>query len=334
VTPRPKITPLAPKRFKLQLTMRQSLHDKLRYAQELLSHRVPTGDIVEIITQANHNPSRDWLSFVKAARARQKIKHWLNIHQRERAIEIGRKLMEREAKKYRINLKSISDKDYDRVSSDYGVARSDDLMAGIGFGRFSARQVLGKLVPVKEDQQSATAAAPPAPQSGIGSVVRRVFGGSTEGAAITVRGHDDLLVYRARCCSPIRGEEIVGYVTRGKGVAVHSRHCPNVTNLLYEADRRIAVEWGKLEKVKTPGVATYPVKLNVFCDDRAGMLKQITAVISDDSTNIRNLGSRTADSQATIDVVIDIEDVKHLDRILRGLKKIPGVRDVQRVQKI
>jgi GTP pyrophosphokinase len=299
-----------------------------------LRTKLNSGDIVEIITQPSHNPSRDWLSFVKAARARQKIKHWLNIHQRERAIEIGRKLMEREAKKYRINMKSISDKDYDRVSSDYGVARSDDLMAGIGFGRFSARQVLGKLVPVKEDQQSATAAAPPAPQSGIGSVVRRVFGGSTEGAAIKVRGHDDLLVYRARCCSPIRGEEIVGYVTRGKGVAVHSRHCPNVTNLLYEADRRIAVEWGKLEKVKTPGVATYPVKLNVFCDDRAGMLKQITAVISDDSTNIRNLGSRTADSQATIDVVIDIEDVKHLDRILRGLKKIPGVRDVQRVQKI
>src|SRR6267154_753643 len=96
-------------------------------------------------------------------RARQKIKHWLNIHQRERAIEIGRKLMEREAKKYRINMKSISDKDYDRVSSDYGVARTDDLMAGIGFGRFSARQALGKLVPVKEDQQPATA-APPEPQ--------------------------------------------------------------------------------------------------------------------------------------------------------------------------
>jgi guanosine-3',5'-bis(diphosphate) 3'-pyrophosphohydrolase len=298
-----------------------------------LRTKLNSGDIVEILTQPNHNPSRDWLSFVKATRARQKIKHWLNIHQRERAIEIGRKLLEREAKKYRINLKSISDKDYDRVSSDYGVARTDDLMAGIGFGRFSARQALGKLVPVKEDQQPATA-APPEPQSGIGSVVRRVFGGSTESAAIKVRGHDDLLVYRARCCSPIRGEEIVGYVTRGKGVAVHSRHCPNVTNLLYEADRRIAVEWGKLEKVKTPGVATYPVKLNVFCDDRAGMLKQITAVISDDSTNIRNLGSRTADSQATIDVVIDIEDVKHLDRILRGLKKIPGVRDVQRVQKI
>src|SRR5438445_12562807 len=178
--------------------------------------------------------------------------------------------MEREAKKYRINLKSISDKEYDRVSSDYGVARTDDLMAGIGFGRFSARQVLGKLAPVNEEQSPAAAA--PEQQSGIGSVVRRVFGGSPEAAAIKVRGNDDLLVYRARCCSPIRGEEIVGYVTRGKGVAVHSRNCPNVTNLLYEADRRIAVEWGKGEEAKTPGVATYAAQLDVFCDDRAAML--------------------------------------------------------------
>src|SRR5256714_2178063 len=133
-----------------------------------LRTKLNSGDIVEILTQPNHNPSRDWLSFVKAARARQKIKHWLNIHQRERAIEIGRKLIEREAKKYRINLKTIAEKEYDRVSSDYGVARTDDLMAGIGFGRFSARQVLGKLAPVNEEQPPAPAA--PEQQSGIGSV--------------------------------------------------------------------------------------------------------------------------------------------------------------------
>src|SRR4051812_24976629 len=135
-----------------------------------LRTKLNSGDIVEILTQPHHNPSRDWLSFVKAARARQKIKHWLNIHQRERAIEIGRKLMEREAKKYRINLKGIAEKEYERVSSDYGVARTDDLMAGIGFGRFSARQVLGKLAPVNEQQPP----APPAPEpqtGGIGSVV-------------------------------------------------------------------------------------------------------------------------------------------------------------------
>jgi GTP pyrophosphokinase len=143
------------------------------------------------------------------------------------------------------------------------------------------------------------------------------------------------MVYRARCCNPIRGEAIVGYVTRGKGVAVHAVSCPNVNNLMYEADRRIAVEWAKAAMMsRQDGKSTYPVKLTVFCDDRAGMLKQLTAVISDDNTNIRNIEARTANSQATIDIVIDIEDVKHLERVISGMRKIPGIHDVQRLNKI
>jgi GTP pyrophosphokinase len=157
--------------------------------------------------------------------------------------------------------------------------------------------------------------------------VRRVFGGAATGA-ITVRGTGDLMVYRARCCNPIRGEDIVGYITRGKGVAVHSSSCPNVTNLMYEAERRIPVEWAKRDS------SGFPVKLTLFCDDRAGMLKQVTAIISDENTNIRNIEARTGDSQATIDVVIDIDDLKHLEKIVSDLRQVPGVRDVQRVKKI
>ena len=160
--------------------------------------------------------------------------------------------------------------------------------------------------------------------------MRRVFGSSADSAALKVRGHDDLLTYRARCCNPIRGEEIIGYVTRGKGVAVHSRSCRNVRNLMYESDRRIAVEWAKLAKEKDAR-QTYPIKLSIFCDDRFGMLKQITAVISDQQTNIRNIEAKTSNLQAEIDVVIDIEDVKHMDRIVANLRKISGIRDVQRV---
>ncbi len=125
-------------------------------------------------------------------------------------------------------------------------------------------------------------------------MVRRVFGGDV--SPLKVKGHDDLLVYRARCCNPIRGEEIIGYVTRGKGVAVHSKSCPNVENLMYEPERRIAVEWGSEGKIsaKTPWLTGYPAKLVVLCDNRPGMLKQITAVISDANTNIRNIGAKTA----------------------------------------
>jgi GTP pyrophosphokinase len=300
-----------------------------------LKYKLRSGDIVEILTQPGQHPSRDWLVFVKSPRARQKIKHWLNIHERERAIEIGRKLIEKEARKYRISLKDVSEAELTRVAGENGLGRPDDLLAGIGYGKFSARSVLARAVP--DSVANATPGDETSPEEqpgGFTSVVRRVFGGDT--SAIKVRGHDDLLVYRARCCNPIRGEEIVGYVTRGKGVAVHSKSCPNVENLMYEPERRIAVEWGKDGSVGTARVweTGFPVKLVVLCDNRPGMLKQITAVISDANTNIRNIEAKTAENHATVDVIIDIADLKHLERIISGVRKIPGVRDVQRVQKL
>src|SRR6202522_2059915 len=289
-----------------------------------LRHKLHSGDIVEIVTQPGRTPSRDWLAVVKSSRARNKIKHWLNIHQRERAIEIGKKLIEKEARKYRVALKEIKDEELRKIASDYGLGQIDDLMAGIGYGKYSARQILARLAPAS--------AAPVADSEsgGIASVVRRVFGGDSGNNAIRVKGHGDLLVYRARCCNPIRGEDVVGYVTRGKGVAVHAVNCPNVVNLLYEPERRIDVEWARDEG--TP--SSYPVKLTVFCDDRFGMLKQITAVISDAKTNIRDIQVRSSNAHANIDVILDIADLKHLENIINGVRKIPGVHDVHRLQKV
>jgi guanosine-3',5'-bis(diphosphate) 3'-pyrophosphohydrolase len=292
-----------------------------------LRFKLHSGDIVEILTQAGHKPSRDWLAIAKSSRARNKIKHWLNVHQRERAIEIGRKLIEKEARKYRVALKDIKDEELLKIAADYGVGRADDLMAGIGYGKFSARQILGRLAPAAGEPVAEEEAEK---STGLASVVRRVFGGDQNNNAIRVTGQGDLLVYRARCCNPIRGEAIVGYVTRGKGVAVHGLNCPNVVNLMYEPERRIDVEWSRDDS--TPGA--YPVKLTVFCDDRFGMLKQITAVISDTKTNIRNIEARTNNGQASVDIVLDIADLKHLENIVNGVRKIPGVHDVQRLQKI
>ena len=292
-----------------------------------LRHKLHSGDIVEVITQPGHKPSRDWLAIVKSTRARNKIKHWLNVHQRERAIEIGKKLIEKEARKYRISLKEIKEADLQRAASEYGLGRPDDLMAGIGYGKYSARQVLAKFAPAGAEPMSDTEEH--AASHGLTSVVRRVFGGDSN--AIVVRGQGDLLVYRARCCNPIRGEAIVGYVTRGKGVAVHSINCPNVTNLLYEPDRRIDVLWAG-DKDGQP--VSYPVKITLLCDDRFGMLKQITALISDTHTNIRNIEARSQNGQASVDVVLEIADLKHLQKIIDGVRQIPGVHDVQRLQKI
>jgi len=300
-----------------------------------LRYKLRSGDIVEVLTQPGHHPSRDWLQFTKSSRARQKIKHWLNVHQRERAIEIGRKLIEKEARKYRISLKSLGDEQLIRVSTENGLAKPDDLLAAIGYGKFSARSILARLVPAEEAQafsgQGAAAQGGDDGNSGLTSVVRRVFGGDS--SAIKVKGHDDLLVYRAGCCNPIRGEEIVGYVTRGKGVAVHSKSCVNVGNLMFEPERQIAVEWGR-DAATNNGQSGYPVKLIVSCDNRPGMLKGIATVISDANTNIRNMDAKTSEEHATVEIVADIADLKHLERILAGVRKIPGVRDVQRVQKL
>ena len=285
-----------------------------------------SGDIVEIMTQAGHNPSRDWLAIVKSSRARQKIKHWLNIHQRERAIEIGRKLMEKEARKYRIALKDIKEPELLKAANEYGLSKEEDLMAGIGYGKYSARSVLAKVVP-------GSGLAPGEEQQGVASALKRTFG--ADSSALTVRGTDDLLVYRARCCNPIRGEEIVGYVTRGKGVAVHSKSCSNVQNLMYEPERKIAVEWSSKEpKLAGALAAAYPVKLVVGSEDRPGIITAVSAVISGEDANIRHIEAKTGDAQASIDIVLDIRDVNHLNRIITGIRRVPGVHNVERVQKM
>ena len=303
-----------------------------------LRTKLKNGDIVEITTQTGHTPSRDWLSFTKSSKARNKIKHWLNEHQRQRALEIGRKLLEREARRYKLSLHKFTTADYDKVAVEYGMGSEAELLAAVGFGKYSARQVLNRLEPGSTAAVEPVTAEPAVPGNTVGQMseaVKRVyFGKGSE--SLQVEGQDDLLVYRARCCNPIRGEEIIGYVTRGKGVAVHARSCPNVQNLLYESDRRIQVEWAPTPTEAGAAKAqTYPVKLTVHCDDRTGMLKEFTAIISDDGTNIRSVDSKPAeDDTAIVDFVIETVDLRHLNRLVERLRRVPGVRDVQRVQKI
>jgi guanosine-3',5'-bis(diphosphate) 3'-pyrophosphohydrolase len=306
-----------------------------------LRTKLKNGDIVEVSTQTGHAPSRDWLSFTKSSRARNKIKHWINEHQRERAIEIGKKLLDREARRYKIALSHYKEADYLRVAGEYGLGGEAELLAGVGFGKYSARQVLNKLEPGSTIAADQVAAEPSVVGSTLGQMsdaVKRVFFGKGSDS-LQVEGQDDLLVYRARCCNPIRGEEIIGYVTRGKGVAVHARSCPNVQNLLYESDRRIQVEWAPMAGADgaAPGTSkpqTYPVKLTVLCEDRAGLLKEFTAIIAEDGTNIRSLDSKPTADGAVVDFVVETVDVRHLNRMVERLRRVPGVRDVHRVQKI
>jgi GTP pyrophosphokinase len=288
---------------------------------------------VEIVTQKDHKPSRDWLTFVKSPRARNKIKHWLNEDQRERAVEIGRKLLDREARKFKVPMTQVDDQELGRVAQEFGVATASDLLATLGQGKNTAHQVLRKVAPGFANLLGTEPGTETKPgEAGTTDAVRRLQ--LTSSDSLQVEGQNDLLVYRARCCNPIRGEEIVGYVTRGKGVAVHARGCPNVQNLLYESDRRINVEWSRTADAEGKP-QRYPVKITVYCDDRTGMLKELTAVISDENADIRGVDlKRDDEGEAIIEFIVEAEDVRHLNRMVLGLKRVNGVRQVQRTQKV
>jgi len=282
-----------------------------------LRHVLSNGDVVEIITQKGHGPSRDWLKFVQTSRSRSKIRHWINLHEHEEAASVGRRLVEREARHCGISMKKISDEDWRRVAGDYGCGRVEDLYADLGYGKWSARQVLAKA----SGQPLVESTEEKAPK--IVSTVKRMLG--IQDAPIQVRGHDDLMVYRAKCCNPIPGDDIVGYVTRGRGVAVHSTACPNVQNLLYEAERRIAAEW------TGPAESAFPVRLRLLTEDRPGMLAEVTAAISVADANIRTLESAGEHLHARIEIALDVRDRKQLEKILTQIRKIPGVFDIERV---
>jgi guanosine-3',5'-bis(diphosphate) 3'-pyrophosphohydrolase len=285
-----------------------------------LRHRLANGDVVEILTQKGHAPSRDWLNFVRTSRARSKIRHWVNLNERTQATEVGQRLLEREARQFGRSLKKIPQEALQRVATEYGCARVEDLIADLGYGKYSARQILSKALgePLGEKPEE----KPPT----IVSTVKRMLG--LRHPTVLVRGQDDLMVYRAKCCNPIPGDDVVGYVTRGRGVAVHTTACPNVQNLLYQSERRIDVEWtGSSE-------STFPVSLRIRTEDRPGMLADITAVISEAGSNIRTLESRPDNLHARVEASLDIADRKQLERILTHIKKISGVFGVERVYHI
>jgi len=293
-----------------------------------LRSQLRNGDIVEIMTQPGHQPSKDWLGFVKTSRARNKIKHLINANERAKAIEIGEKYLEKEARRLGVQMARIDSQQLDRVAADYGYSKGEDLYAALGYGKVSARQVLSKVAPgVVAEEAEETRPAPG--DLALGAPAGAPVPGrpADHDAVIRVRGIDDLLVYRAKCCNPIRGESIVGYVTRGKGVAVHSKMCPNVQNLMYDVERKIDVEW-----VRTAEDA-FPVRIVVHTDDRPGMLSELTALLTDENSNIRSLQAKTELDQdgGIVEMTVEVRDKKQLEKLVAAMRRISGVRDVERL---
>jgi GTP diphosphokinase / guanosine-3',5'-bis(diphosphate) 3'-diphosphatase len=280
-----------------------------------LRTQLKNGDIVEILTGPNQTPNREWLNMVVTSRARHKIRHWLNTEQKTRSIELGKKLVDKEAKRYKVQWKRlIAENALDGVLSEYGLSRIEDLYADIGYGKISAKSIIERFVPA--DQKAEVPGV-------IQQAVRKVlsFVGTP---TIKVRGYDDLMTYLAKCCNPVPGEPIVGYVTRGKGIAVHSANCPNVKNLMFNPDREIEVSWADERQTQ------FEVDLDVIVEDRTGMLARVVSTIANVKTNIRNFEARTSDGRGIISLTIEISDVKHLDRVIRSISSVEGVLSVQR----
>jgi GTP pyrophosphokinase len=274
------------------------------------------GDIVEILTAPAHKPSQDWLNFVVTSRARSKIRQWLNQDRRTSSIELGRTLVDREFKRYRLHPRILhGDGPVTEALHALGCATLDDFYAAVGYGKIAARQLVARLIPETELKEH--------PESRITKVVKRALGLS--GGAVKVRGLDEVMVYLAKCCGPIRGEPIVGYITRGKGVSVHAERCPNVERLLYDPERRIEVAWEGSEKTR------FPVRLSIVSEDRPGVLAEVTSAIADEESNISDFSARSLEGgQGQITLTLDIADRDHLERIVQRLRRLDGVHRVER----
>jgi GTP pyrophosphokinase len=291
-----------------------------------LKYQIQNGDVIEIITAPGHKPSRDWLNFAITSRARGKIKHWIAERQRAESIEVGRKMFEKEAARLRLKTKQLlEDPQLERFLSDNGYPKTEDMFAAIGYGKLTARTVLVRFVPEADLAEIEQAKMSKLQQ--VTTVVKRALRFGDDRIAIT--GADGVLTYRAPCCNPIRGEEIIGYITRGKGVAVHAKRCKNVANLLVNRERIIGATW-----VGDDSDEPYAVKLSVMTEDRQGQLAALTNAIASIKTNIRD--ARTDDNSykdgiRRIDLTVDITDMKHLERVASALKGVEGVIEVERL---
>jgi len=284
-----------------------------------LKTELHNGDIVEVLTAPGQSPGKDWLKFVRTSRARNKIRNWIQTQQREKSIELGRELLEKRLRKYGLNLKKvIAGEEFAAASHDLGFKSGDDLLASIGYGKVQLGQVLARVVPKEKLHEEH-----PKPSAGLGKVLDKLR--KKPSTAIRIDGVEDIMVRFAKCCSPLPGDPIIGFITRGRGVTVHTEDCPHVQES--DPERRIAVEW---DKRKT---ASRPVKIRVYCHDQKGMLANISMAITNCEANIisANVHS-TPDHRGVNNFEVDVLNLDHLTKVISTIMKIKGVEKVERLR--
>lgn len=285
-----------------------------------LRHELNTGDIVEIITNKNHQPSKDWLSFVKTVKARSRVRQWIKTQEKERSISLGREMCEKAFRKHKLNYNEvIKSEEMETVIADFGFKTLEDLIANVGYGKITPLQVVRKFArkPLDEEEND---------ESLLDRIIQRVRKKKPKTGGVTVKGIDDVLVRFGKCCQPVPGDPVVGYITQGRGVTVHRVNCVNA--LQVNPDRQIEVEWNDAS-----GGETYPVKIHIQSLDRVGLLADLASNMSKNGANILNVHSETRENN-TVDSIftLAIKDKNHLNRVMSDIKKVKQITRVERIE--
>lgn len=292
-----------------------------------LKNELHNGDVVEILTTQSSKPSANWLNHSVTAKARNRIRHWISQEQRTESIELGRKLLEKEAERFGLTAKKFLNNEIElkRIANEYGLGRSEDLFASVGYGKTLPRNVLGKFLGAEKfNELDPENRKQTRLKTGM-KAVRKFIGMGED--SIVVKGVDNMLINRAKCCNPLRGEAIIGYISLEKGIVVHNKRCTNMSQLMVNKERIVEVEWAKSDNDQIQSV-----QLLATTENRTGMLAGITNAIADIKTGIRDARANVSkDNIGMIEVTVEVFDKKHLDKVVGAIEHVPGVIAVERV---
>lgn len=278
-----------------------------------LRYQLRSGDAVEIMTDPKHMPHRDWLKIVKTQRAKARIKQWIKVEERRRSFEIGKNIFERELKRRNLNQNELQrHPKLIEALKQFNVPSIDELIVAIGYGKVSAHQAVNIFSPEKVVQEKEVSKRRP----------------KSAKVGVKIKGIDDILIHFSKCCNPVPGDRIVGFITRGRGLSIHTKDCPNMDQLDYNKDRMIDVEWDITEK------QARPVEISVLTLDKPGLLANVSLAITTSDANISHAEATTReDKKAVLNFVVDINDLEHLKRVIEKIQQVEGVLNAKRVRR-
>ncbi|MFB3883585.1 MAG: bifunctional (p)ppGpp synthetase/guanosine-3',5'-bis(diphosphate) 3'-pyrophosphohydrolase [Thermodesulfobacteriota bacterium] len=285
-----------------------------------LKYQLRSGDTVEIITSPGGKPSKDWLKFVKTSRAKTKVRQWFTAEEREKSITLGKEILEKELRKFSLQqAKLVKSGDLAKVAEEFSFQSVDDLIAAVGYGKVTANQIIGKILPQEKLEEQVEQQQ----EGRLKHLIKKLTRGPKE--ALLIKGVDNVMVRYAGCCNPLPGDKVVGFITRGRGVTIHTFDCPNAID--DDPHRRVEVEWDSTKEY------SYPVRIRVYSEDKKGMLADISNAISSNEANIKNaMVNTTEDNKAIGTFEVEIRDLDHLRKVIKGLEKIKGVNRVERIR--